>query len=791
MTIGLILLSALAWAQKPVGDFRCGHTWMESSNHKKANTNFDINHYSINLDMTDFDNQTISGFTKIIFTPQEDLATITLNLEGLTVDSILYKNEKVNHSRNGIDLEIDFGKSLSRLIQDSVYVYYHGKPIKDQSWGGFYYSGEYAFNLGVGFTSNPHNYGRVWFPCVDNFQDRATYDFAITTTSDKKALCNGLLKNETANGNGTTTFYWQMRDEIPTYLASVAVAPYSINQWTHANIPIVLACTAADSTKMAASFVNLNNCIDAYQNRYGSHTFERIGFNAVPFNGGAMEHATNIAYPIFAVNGNLDYETLYAHEFGHHWWGNTVTCSTAEDMWINEGWASYSERLFLEWVYGKERYDEDISANHKAVLHYAHLRDGDTLPISGIDHAHTYGMHVYDKGADMVHTLRGYMGDSAFFQAIRSFMVEYKFQAVNTDDLKNHFQKYTSENLDYFFEYWINKPGFPHLGLVQFETEKVNNAYSVKVYIEQNGRFTNEFCPAIPIEVTIYSANFEKITTIVRPNSKTANYLIHCPFLPVYVALDFNKKLSDAITDDWKMIKDTGSYGFGDAMMSMQVKTNTDSSLVRVEHNWIGANTLFQTSQNPVISKERYWTIDGIFNAGFSADATIEYNGLKPGANYALGYLDSDLIRGTEDSLTILYRPTATSGWEVYPDLVHNMGSKFDKRGSFTIKNVKKGQYALAYYDCQRASVQDETVTENFVTIYPNPATETLNIDIKDAKNGSLEITDINGKIVYSDTILAKKCCKPIDVSGWTPGVYFVGIVIDNRSYKPKLMVVR
>ena len=113
-----------------------------------------------------------------------------------------------------------------------------------------------------------------------------------------------------------------------------------------------------------------------------------------------MEHATNIAYPRYAIaNGDKTSETLFAHELAHHWWGNTITCKTQEDMWLNEGWASYSERLFLEAVYGKKAYEDDIEANHHSVLQFAHVLDEAVLPVSGIGHANTYGRHVYDKGA--------------------------------------------------------------------------------------------------------------------------------------------------------------------------------------------------------------------------------------------------------------------------------------------------------------------------------------------------------------------------------------------------------
>lgn len=781
-----------AVGQKPIGDFRCGHTGLEVQQHQKAEGDVDIQRYSIVLDV-DVKGQRINGYTRVGYKGVKPTTKLVLSLEGLDVDSVVHQNNTLNFSHKDEALEIDLPQSVNAGDTGSIKVYYGGKPIRDASWGGFYFSGDYAFNLGVAFTSNPHNYGRVWFPCVDNFTDRAVYDFVITCDDDKTAMCNGILKNEVNNGDGTKTYFWEMNESIPTYLASVAVAPYTFSQWLHkSGLPVVLSAVAADSLKMAKSFVNLNDCIDAFIGTYGPHTFDRVGFNLVPFNGGAMEHATNIAYPRFGADGELTYETLYAHEFGHHWWGNTVTCSTAEDMWINEGWASYSERVFLEWVYGKDRYDDDISANHKAVLHYAHLRDGDTLPVSGIGHEHTYGMHVYDKGADMVHTLRGYMGDTAFVNAVKSLMVEYKFKSISSDDLKTHFQKHTQQDLDAFFDNWIYNSGFPHFQILGHETVETRGVFHNNITLGQRLRMAPKMFTNVPLDITLMSSNFETYTKTVVVSGERTDFKLITNFEPAYIAIDMGKKISDAITDDYIMVKDTGFYSFGDAMMTMKVSKASDSSLVRVEHHWVGADAYFNPEGQPFLSRERYWTVDGVWSNDFAAEATIEYYGRETGSNYALGYLDVDLIRNNEEGLVLMYRPTASSNWEECQTYTWDMGSKFDKRGSFTIQNLRKGQYAFAIKDESRASVNPiEVDTKDYVTVYPNPAKDILNVEVNKAKNAQVEITDAHGRLMYSDAVTSRKCCKPVDVSSWVAGVYFVGIVIDNQPYKPVPVLVR
>ena len=175
-----------------------------------------------------------------------------------------------------------------------------------------------------------------------------------------------------------------------------------------------LTALPGDTTNMKLSFTHLDEAMQAFEGRFGAYRWPKVGFSAVPFNAGAMEHATCIAYPKSLLDGTTNYETLMAHELSHHWWGDLVTCRTAEDMWLNEGWASFCEMLFTEALYGEEAYRDAVRDNHKDVLLYAHRSDGGRFPVSGIPLNITYGDHVYNKGADVARNLRSFMGDEDF-----------------------------------------------------------------------------------------------------------------------------------------------------------------------------------------------------------------------------------------------------------------------------------------------------------------------------------------------------------------------------------------
>src|SRR5690606_32497625 len=155
----------------------------------------------------------------------------------------------------------------------------------------------------------------------------------------------GSLINESIISGDTIMRTWQMDEEIPSYLAAVAVGPYSEVNWIYqgiqSQIPVQMAVRAVDSTNLKNSFIHLNDAMDAYESAYGPYLFNKVGYSVVPFSSGAMEHASLVAYPSNAVNGNTGSELLMAHELSHHWWGNLVTCDDQEDMWLNEGWASF------------------------------------------------------------------------------------------------------------------------------------------------------------------------------------------------------------------------------------------------------------------------------------------------------------------------------------------------------------------------------------------------------------------------------------------------------------------
>ncbi|MCE3259626.1 MAG: aminopeptidase, partial [Bacteroidetes bacterium] len=267
---------------------------------------FDVLKYTINLEIGNATTKLINGNTVIRATPKmNNQSFIRLDLLKLTIDSIRENGSALLYSYNDTVIKINFSAPKNITDTFNITVYYKGQPLGDPSgWGGFYFDNsqgaQYAYNLGVGFAAKPHNYGRVWFPCFDNFVERTKYEFNITSDTTRRAYCNGQLMSDVIASNKRTR-KWVMNDEIPSYLASVALANYRQVNWTINTLtgvkPITLVGYATDTTGMKNGFVNLKSCINGYETFYGPYKWNRFGYCLVPFNSGAMEHATNIAYP--------------------------------------------------------------------------------------------------------------------------------------------------------------------------------------------------------------------------------------------------------------------------------------------------------------------------------------------------------------------------------------------------------------------------------------------------------------------------------------------------------------
>jgi len=744
-----------------------------------------VAHYDLHLDILDFTARTINGYVDLTMVSKvNNLPQYVLDLQGLTVDSVLVDGQIANftHTNNKV--------SIPHLSQQGdtaiVRVYYHGAPIRDSQIGGFYYVGQYCYNIGVAFEYQPHTFGRCWIPCLDFFTDKSTYTMHIRTEPGKMAVCGGMLTDSVTLADSTRIWTWVLEQPIPIYLASVAVGDYRLYEDLYhgieADIPIHIYAQPSNINKVAGSFAHLKDVLQMYEQNFGPYRWPRVGYVDVNYNSGAMEHATNIAYPHSAFTGNAMYESLYAHELFHLWFGDLITCSRAEEMWINEGFASYAEAMCEDFLYSADypsAYADYIRDLHHSVLKNLKKDDGGYYALDNVPQTYTYGTHSYKKGSLVIHTLRNYMGDSLFFSGFKSLLSQYAYQNVSSEQLFDHLTQTSGMNMHDFYEGWIHQPGFLHFSIDSIIPLQ-NSQY--RVFLHQKLLEATQFANSNRVDLTFVSPQRELFTV---PNAMFSGEFGHVdvtiPFVPIFGMVDYYEKITDAMFDYTKSMVPGESWEPTDAACKITLESFPDTVLVRLEHNYVAPDQhenlpegIYKVSQN------HYWNINIAYDNELNTipTGTLEFR-YQRGNSYMLDY---PLMQGYDDSnLKLLYRATTAQPWQV----VH-----FTRTGSpisgFLITDFNQpGQYCLAVGD-PSASIQ-EYISEDALHIYPNPAKDMLNILIMEPeKNIKASILDSTGKTVKN--IRLKSGENHFNVSSLTPGIYVIKAANGNSLWVTKFV---
>jgi len=780
--IASVFLSVSAFAQ------HCSHQnhfYPERSAVGTASDTFDIVRTDLYFDFTNFSSNQLDAHAELeVIALQNGLSHIYFDLLGLQVDSVKISGLSAVFSLQGEKLEIDLPSGVNSgdtLIFD---VYYGGNPTVDNSgWGGFYFSGGIAYNLGVGFDADPHNYGRTWHPCFDNFVERSLYTFNVRTQTNHFAQANGLLIDSTHTTN-YIDHTWRIDQTIPSYLAGLAVGPYAVVEDVYPDmtgrlLPIYLTGKPADTANLHQSFVHLHDAMQCYEQSFGPYWWDKIGY--VLTGQGAMEHPTNVAYPRFLANGNTQYENIMAHELAHHWWGDLVTCETAEDMWINEGMAEFCSHLFFEHTYDYETYLDRVKANHYDVLLSAHITDNGFRAVYGIPHAYTYGDHVYYKGAMVVHNLRGYLGDSLFFSGLSELLDSHHFDHINTADFEAELSNYTGVNLQPFFQNHILNPGFSTFTVDSFIVQPTTGNYNVDIYIAQRLRQAPQWFTDVPMTVSLVDASGNVYSEKHMLSGQSTNLQISSPIDPVFIALNMDGDLNMATTDRAGMVSSQGSVGSNRLWLNADVDQLTDSAFVYLAHHWGAPGGTYPYAFDVRISDSHYWEVRYSDSTALDVSGYFNYDGRAPG-----GLLDEDLVGITEDSLVLLHRSGAGDPWEIYPYYTKNViVNSTNAFGRMEFDHLMAGEYTLANIDPNLIGVDE---LENSMAVYPNPTSDWLHVDLGSKDAYSLQLVDAFGKIVWSKKADSDRV--EINVADFAPGAYFLTVDDESgNSWRTKVMI--
>lgn len=426
---------------------------------------YDVKHYWLNVNV-ERNTTYISGNVHITAEAVSSLDTFAFELHtNHTIDSVVINGSKLTYSRQShityVPVSIAAGNTITATI------YYKGTAptgagaaIGDgfttdvsPSWGN-----EVTWSLSQPFSAYE------WFPCKQQLKDKADSSWVyITTDTANMAGSNGILKNVVDLGNGKKRFEWQSKYPIDYYLISVAVAKY-IDYSIYAK-PAALAGDSVliqnfvyDNPACLPNFQtdidDTRSFLELYSDLYGLYPFwkEKYGHCMAPL-GGGMEHQTMTSQGFFEF-------TLTAHELGHQWFGDNVTCKTWQDIWVNEGFASYSEYLALQNIKTQADADQWMLDAHTSIMSSA---GGSVFVPDTTNPNRIFSSRLtYEKGAAILHTLRFEMNnDSLFFKTLQDYQTTYKDGVAGATEFKQIAETTTGLDFTQYFDQWYYGEGYP------------------------------------------------------------------------------------------------------------------------------------------------------------------------------------------------------------------------------------------------------------------------------------------------------------------------------------------
>ncbi len=463
-----------------------------------------------------------------------NLTAVNLNFtNALSVDSVKMENTVVSFTHQLSVLSITLNRNYSNGELVSMNIFYKGVP---PSSGGLVYSSHsgvpWVFSM-----SEPYN-ARLWWPCKDHPSDKAdSVDMLVTVDSSYKVGSNGVLINSIINGDGTKTFHWAERYPISTYLVSLALTNYAeFKNWfkyTQSDSMYILNYVLPEH--LAEAQLKLPKTVEMlqiYSDLFGLYPFitEKFGHIEWASGWGGMEHQTMTSIDRFDSN-------WVAHELSHQWFGDMISLENWHHLWLNEGFATYSVGLYYEKKYGTSAYMNNLlqqMANAKNATGTLYLED--TTNVGNMFN----GSRVYAKGASVLHMLRHVLGDSVFFNSLKSYATDSRFRFSNatTEDFKEVCEAVSGLSLDYFFDEWIYGEKYPKYYL-SWQATPDTSGFMVTIRILQETQTNNPDYFTMPVDLRLIGTDLD--TTIVLWNSSIdQSFSVHTSKVPTTVQLDPN-----------------------------------------------------------------------------------------------------------------------------------------------------------------------------------------------------------------------------------------------------------
>ena len=431
------------------------------------NPDIDILHYIFRLTLSDGTDE-IAGETTV------DLRFLRQGLSEFALDLVKAKSDGEKRGMTVTAVTSDLGPVRFEHENDRVRILlpgasragqigrftvsYHGLPATGLKIGPNKY-GDRCF-----FSDNWPNKARHWLPTLDHPSDKATAEMVVTAPAHYQVVSNGLLAEETDLANGLRRTRWKQSVPIATWLYVLGVARFAVDHTQHyEHIPIQTWVYAQDRDAGFYDFaVPTADALAFYSRWIGPYSYEKMANVQATSVGGGMEGASAIFYKETCVTGRRDtrWRNVVIHEIAHHWFGNSVTEADWDDVWLSEGFATYFTSLFIEHAYGRDEFIETMRRSRDSVRSFDAENPKYRLIHDNLaDMSRVTTSQHYQKGAWVLHMLRGLLGNDMFQAGIGQYYALYQNKNATTADFRRVMEESSGRELGWFFKQWLYQPG--------------------------------------------------------------------------------------------------------------------------------------------------------------------------------------------------------------------------------------------------------------------------------------------------------------------------------------------
>ncbi|GGB78631.1 peptidase M1 [Flavobacterium suaedae] len=573
--------------------------------------NYDIQYHRLDFEV-DPAEHFITGTVTTTFIAKDDMETITFDLtDALTVSSVTMEGNALNFTQNTDDeLVITFPSVIVEDSEATVVVNYSGQPPLSSD----------GFNTGthngipeIWTLSQPYG-AKDWWPCKQDLNDKINnIDVYITSPSEYERVSNGVVLNEVDNGNGTTTTHFQHNYPIPAYLIAIAVTEYLIFEQTAGTAPntfpiINYVYPEAYDFVVPEQIPLTVDIMDLFEDLFETYPFheEKYGHAQCGI-GGGMEHTT-----ISFMNGF--YRELVAHELAHQWFGDKITCGSWQDIWLNEGFATYLSGLVIEDMDGNDAFTDwkegritNITAAPEGSVY---VPAADTTSVGRVFSSRL----SYNKGAMVTHMLRFKLGDTDFYQGIKNYLADedLAFDYAKTPDLKEHLETASGTDLTEFFNDWIYGEGYPSYTI----TVQHYGEGQVKVTINQAQSHNSVSYFEMPVPIRLYGDGDAQQDVVLDNTSNGQEFVIAVPF--TVTSFEFDPERNIISKDNQEMLNTTQIERL--STLSLYPNPATEVLSVRLPDGVAVKEAVFYNSlgqQVMTIAEKADWNIAKLDNGAY------------------------------------------------------------------------------------------------------------------------------------------------------------------------------